>query len=58
MPSMFKLKAYLDFLENDCQNVRKYVVSSNLRNEVYELNLEEKERIDLVDTDLTAVSQP
>jgi hypothetical protein len=48
----------LDFLENDCQNVRKYVVSSNLRNEVYELNLEEKERIDLVDTDLTAVSQP
>jgi hypothetical protein len=34
------------------------VVSSSLRNEVYELNLEEKERIDLVDTDLTAVSQP
>lgn len=58
MPSMFKLKAYLEFLENDCQNVRKYVVSSSLRNEVYELNLEEKERIDLVDTDLTAVSQP
>ncbi len=55
MPQMFKLKSYLDFLENDCRDIRKFVVAAGLNNEVYELNFEEKERLDLVDADITTV---
>ncbi len=58
MPSMFRLKAYLDFLEKDCSSIRKFVVASGLDNEVYELNFEEKERLDLVDTDITSLTNP
>ncbi|MDD3886684.1 MAG: protease modulator HflK [Victivallaceae bacterium] len=57
MPAMFKLRSYLDFLENDCRGVRKFVVSSSLNNEVYELNFEAKERLDLIDTDLTQIDK-
>jgi len=53
MPSMFRLNAYLDFLEVDCRDIRKFVVASGLDNEVYELNFEQKERLDLIDTDIT-----
>jgi len=53
MPDIFKLRAKLDFLKNDCKNVRKYVLSSELQGEVYELNLEEKERLNLFDADLS-----
>ncbi len=58
MPGMFRLKAYLDFLEKDCSSIRKFVVASGLENEVYELNFEEKERLDLVDTDITSLTNP
>ncbi|MPN13547.1 Modulator of FtsH protease HflK [bioreactor metagenome] len=51
MPRMFRLKAYLDFLENDCKDIRKYIVAVGLSNEVYELNFQTKERLDLVDVD-------
>jgi regulator of protease activity HflC (stomatin/prohibitin superfamily) len=51
-PEIFKLRMYLDFLKNDCKDVRKYVLSSDLQGEVYELNLEEKERLNLLDADL------
>jgi len=49
MPSLFVLKNYLDFLENDCKDVRKYILSSSLKSELFELNLEEKERLNLFD---------
>ena len=53
MPKLFMLKNYLDFLEKDCKDVRKYVLSSSLQGDVYELNLEEKERLNLFDADLS-----
>ncbi|MBE6366600.1 MAG: hypothetical protein E7052_01655 [Lentisphaerae bacterium] len=52
MPKLFMLKNYLDFLEKDCKDVRKYVLSSSLQGDVYELNLEEKERLNLFDANL------
>lgn len=55
MPAMFKLKGYLDFLEKECQGVRKFVVASGLSDEIYELNFEQKERLDLIDTDITTI---
>lgn len=55
MPAMFKLKSYLDFLEKECQGIRKFVVASGLNDEIYELNFEQKERLDLIDTDITTI---
>ncbi len=52
MPKLFMLKNYLDFLEKDCKDVRKYILSSSLQGDVYELNLEEKERLNLFDANL------
>ncbi len=52
MPRLFVLKNYLDFLENDCKDVRKYILSSSLKGDIYELNLEEKERLNLFDAGL------
>ncbi len=56
MPSMFRLRLYLDFLENDCSAVRKFVLSGGLRNEIYELNFEQKDRVDLIDADITSLT--
>ena len=56
MPSVFKLRELLNFLAVDCAGIRKYVVPLNNESEVYELNFEEKERLDLVDTDVTQLS--
>ncbi len=50
MPRMFRLKAYLNFLERDCRDIRKFIVAAGLSNEVYELNFQSKERLDLIDT--------
>ncbi len=55
MPSMFKLNAYLDFLERELGSVRKFVVADGLRDSVYELNFEKSERFDIIDTDITSV---
>ena len=52
MPKLFMLKNYLDFLEKDCKDVRKYILSSTLQGDVYELNLEEKERLNLFDANI------
>jgi hypothetical protein len=52
MPKLFMLKNYLDFLEKDCKDVRKYIISSDLKGEVFELNLEEKERLNLFDANI------
>ena len=56
MPSMFILRSYLEFLEQDCKNMRKFVVSAGLGNEVFQFNFEEKERLDLIDTDITQLT--
>lgn len=57
MPEMFKLRTYLEFLESDCRDIRKFIMSSSLKNEVYELNFEEKGALDLIDVDLDALSK-
>lgn len=57
MPSMFRLRLYLDFLENDCSEIRKFVLSSGIRNEIYELNFEKNERLDLIDADITSLTE-
>lgn len=57
MPGMFKLKSFLEFLEEDCVDMRKFVVSSDLDDEIYQFNFEQKERLDLVDTDITTFNQ-
>lgn len=49
MPEMYILNSKLDFLENDCKNVRKYIVPDTAQNDVYVINLEEKQRLDLLD---------
>ena len=56
MPSVFKLRELLNFLAVDCAGIRKYVVPLNNESEVYELNFEAKERLDLIDTDVTKLS--
>ena len=48
MPEMFRLKAYLDVLEKDGGELRKFIISDRLADEVYELNFEEKARLDLL----------
>ena len=55
MPSMFLLRTYLDFLENDCGGMRKYVVSDRIEVRNYVLNLEEKPTLDLMDTDFSSM---
>ena len=56
MPEMFKLRTYLDFLEKDCRSMRKFIVSSDLGSEILQFNMEVKERLDLVDTDITKLT--
>ena len=56
MPSVFKLREKLNFLSVDCAGIRKYVIPPNSEGEVIELNFEAKERLDLIDTDVTKLS--
>ena len=42
----------LSFLETDCANMRKYIISSAIPYQILELNAEEKARLDLIDADL------
>lgn len=49
MPEMYILNTKLDFLENDCKQVRKYIVPNSAQYDVYVINLEEKKRLDLLD---------
>ena len=57
MPDIYKLRTYLAFLEKDTANIRKFIVSSELPYQVYELNLEEKQRLDLIDIDTDEITQ-
>lgn len=56
MPGIFRLRTYLDFLEKDCNDTRKYIMSRNFPYEIYEINLEGKTRFDLLDVDLGDIS--
>ncbi len=49
---LYKLRTYLSFLEKDCADIRKFIMSANTPYQIYEFNLEEKPRLDLIDTDL------
>ena len=51
-PEMYKLKSYLSVIESLGPEVRKYIVSDSLQSEVFEIDLEEKSRMDLLDVDL------
>ena len=53
MPSMFKLRTFLDFLEKDCKDMRKFVITTKTDSDVFQFNFEAKERLDLIDTDVT-----
>ena len=48
-PMLFRLRTYLDFLENDCKELRKFILSSKIPSQIYELNMEEKPALDLLD---------
>ena len=56
MPSVFKLREFLNFLAVDCAGIRKYVVPLNSESEIFQFNFEAKERLDLIDTDVTKLS--
>ena len=58
LPGMFKLRAYLDFLENDCKDIRKYVISNEIDVRNLVLNLEEKPSLDLLNTDINLLTNP
>ena len=50
LPGLFILNSKLELL-TDLKDIRKYVVSSGLEDEVYQLNFETRERLDLIDID-------
>ncbi len=54
-PEIYRLNAYLRVWEKEAMPIRKYLISSKLKNEIYELNFEEKERLDLIDADLSTL---
>ena len=56
-PSLFQLRTYLDFLENDCKDQRKFVVSDKITTRNYMVNLETKPSLDLLDTDLNVLGK-
>ena len=56
-PSLFQLRTYLDFLENDCKDQRKFVVSDKINTRNYMVNLETKPSLDLLDTDLNVLGK-
>ena len=56
LPGMFKLNSKLEVLEQETAAIRKYIVGSGLEDEIYEMNFETRERIDLVDIDSAELS--
>jgi len=51
-PQLFVMRSYLDVLESEGRNARKYVVAAEHGTGVFVINLEEKLRPDLLDLDL------
>jgi len=57
-PKLFVLRSFLDVLENEGAPARKYVVAAEGGAEVFIINLEEKQRVDLLeDLDLDQTDQ-
>ncbi|MBT4819833.1 MAG: hypothetical protein HON70_29245, partial [Lentisphaerae bacterium] len=56
-PNLFVLRSFLDVLENEGRNVRKYVIGTETSDETFVLDLEEKLRPDLLDLDLERSQQ-
>ncbi len=54
MKDMFKLNAMMDILSGS--SVRKFIVPSNLKKQLYEVNLETNERLDLVNLDVSELN--
>ena len=57
MPMMFRLRSYLDFLENDCRGIRKFIVPAGLEKEIYELNFEVSPQLRLLDSGIEDISR-
>ena len=55
---MYRLRAYLDFLENDCKDIRKYIISNGIDVRNFVLNLEEKPSLDLLNADINLLTDP
>ncbi|MBR2426616.1 MAG: hypothetical protein IKB16_07735 [Lentisphaeria bacterium] len=56
-PALFQLRTYLDFLENDCQEQRKFIISHRINTRNYVVNLESKPSLDLLDTDMNVLGK-
>ena len=51
MKGMFMLNARMDVWENEGLNIQKYLVPAELKDMVYQINIEKSERLDLIDID-------
>ena len=56
-PRLFKLNSQLDVLESTTAAIRKFIVSKELETEVYQLNFEKGDRLDLGDLDALSNSE-
>ena len=56
MPQMFMLNAKMEALESDGAAVQKYVVPADIKDMVYQMNFEKNERLDLVNLDVSELS--
>jgi lysyl-tRNA synthetase class 2 len=56
MKQMFVLNAMMDVLSSESGKVRKFIVPSNLKKQLYEVNLETNERLDLVNLDVSELN--
>ncbi len=57
MPELYMLRSYLKLLEVNSPRIRKYIMSADMPYSVYELNMEKKTRLDLIDVDLDTLSR-
>ncbi len=56
MPSIFKLRSYLDFLKNDCAHLRKYILSSSIDREIIDFNFEVTPALNLLDSGVADIT--
>lgn len=56
MKSMFMLNAKMEVLESSGAGIRKFIIPAALAGEVYQMNFETRERLDLVDIDVSELS--
>jgi regulator of protease activity HflC (stomatin/prohibitin superfamily)/putative Mn2+ efflux pump MntP len=57
MPELYMLRSYLKLMEVNSSHIRKYIMSADMPYSVYELNMEKKTRLDLIDVDLDTLSR-